>query len=160
MEKRGALGHLKARIRAEVFHALDDEREPRPELSHENLLINELIREYLEFNKYKYTASVLMAESGQPVVPLDRQFLIRELNACEDSKDNTIPLLYGILAHLSQRTKEEFPSAFARGSSLQPASPNVGRQPNGGKLMGGRLRTESRRSSGAEGPHVSPAVKR
>ncbi|XP_059979905.1 centrosomal protein 20 isoform X3 [Lagenorhynchus albirostris] len=62
LEKRGVLGHLKARIRAEVFSALDDESEPRPLLSHENLLINELIREYLEFNKYKYTASVLIAE--------------------------------------------------------------------------------------------------
>ncbi|XP_077880435.1 centrosomal protein 20 isoform X3 [Ictidomys tridecemlineatus] len=61
LEKRGVLGHLKARIRAEVFSALDDDHEPRPTLSHENLLINELIREYLEFNKYKYTASVLTA---------------------------------------------------------------------------------------------------
>ncbi|XP_058536889.1 centrosomal protein 20 isoform X2 [Ochotona princeps] len=90
LEKKGVLGHLKARIRAEVFNALGDDSEPRPSLSHENLLINELIREYLEFNKYKYTASVLMAESGQPVVPLDRQFLIRELNAFEESKDNTM----------------------------------------------------------------------
>nr|KAF6366215.1 hypothetical protein mPipKuh1_005172 [Pipistrellus kuhlii] len=62
LEKRGVLGHLKARIRAEVFKALDDESEPRPTLSHENLLINELIREYLEFNKYKYTSSVLIAD--------------------------------------------------------------------------------------------------
>uniref|UniRef100_A0A8C0PX52 Centrosomal protein 20 n=1 Tax=Canis lupus familiaris TaxID=9615 RepID=A0A8C0PX52_CANLF len=62
LEKRGVLGHLKARIRAEVFNALDDESEPRPPLSHENLIINELIREYLEFNKYKYTASVLMSD--------------------------------------------------------------------------------------------------
>nr|XP_054308799.1 centrosomal protein 20-like isoform X5 [Pongo pygmaeus] len=90
LEKKGVLGHLKARIRAEVFNALDDDHEPRPSLSHENLLINELIREYLEFNKYKYTASVLIAESGQPVVPLDRQFLVHELNAFEESKDNTI----------------------------------------------------------------------
>lgn len=61
LESRGVLGQLKARIRAEVFSALDDQREPRPPLSHENLLINELIREYLEFNKYRYTASVLTA---------------------------------------------------------------------------------------------------
>ena len=61
LEARGVLGQLKARIRAEVFSALDDQREPRPPLSHENLLINELIREYLEFNKYRYTASVLTA---------------------------------------------------------------------------------------------------
>uniref|UniRef100_A0A673VSZ4 Centrosomal protein 20 n=1 Tax=Suricata suricatta TaxID=37032 RepID=A0A673VSZ4_SURSU len=90
LEKRGVLGHLKARIRAEVYNTLNDESEPPPPLSHENLLINELIREYLEFNKYKYTASVLMSESGQPVVPLDRQFLIRELNAFEESKDDTV----------------------------------------------------------------------
>lgn len=61
LESRGVLGQLKARIRAEVFSALDDQQEPRPALSHENLLINELIREYLEFNKYRYTASVLTA---------------------------------------------------------------------------------------------------
>ncbi|XP_033373929.1 lisH domain-containing protein FOPNL isoform X8 [Parus major] len=62
LEKRGALAQIKARIRAEVFNALDDRSEPRPTLSRENLLINELIREYLEYNKYKYTASVLTAD--------------------------------------------------------------------------------------------------
>ncbi|XP_033614435.1 lisH domain-containing protein FOPNL isoform X3 [Fukomys damarensis] len=133
LEKKGVLGHLKARIRAEVFNALDDDREPRPSLSHENLLINELIREYLEFNKYKYTASVLITESGQPVVPLDRQFLIRELNAFEESKDNTIPLLYGILAHFLHGTKDGIQNAFLKESSLQPLNPNLGRQPNGRK---------------------------
>ncbi|XP_030315643.1 lisH domain-containing protein FOPNL isoform X3 [Calypte anna] len=61
LEKRGALGEIKAWIRAEVFKALHDESEPRPQLSHENFLINELFREYLEFNNYKYTASVLTA---------------------------------------------------------------------------------------------------
>lgn len=64
LEKRGALGQIKARIRAEVFNALDDQSEPRPPLSRENLLINELIREYLEYNKYKYAASVLTAGIG------------------------------------------------------------------------------------------------
>lgn len=61
LESRGVLGQLRARIRAEVFSALDDQREARPPLSHENLLINELVREYLEFNSYRYTASVLTA---------------------------------------------------------------------------------------------------
>ncbi|XP_050173797.1 centrosomal protein 20 isoform X3 [Myiozetetes cayanensis] len=61
LEKRGALAEIKARIRAEVFNALDDQSEARPPLSRENLLINELIREYLEYNRYKYTASVLTA---------------------------------------------------------------------------------------------------
>ncbi|XP_027510678.1 lisH domain-containing protein FOPNL isoform X2 [Corapipo altera] len=90
LEKRGALGEIKARIRAEVFNALDDQSEPRPPLSHENLLINELIREYLEYNRYKYTASVLTAESGQPEVPLDRQFLAKELNVVEDASGKSV----------------------------------------------------------------------
>ncbi|XP_064886583.1 centrosomal protein 20 isoform X2 [Columba livia] len=92
LEKRGALGEIKARIRAEIFNALDDQSEPRPPLSHENLLINELIREYLEYNKYKYAASVLIAESGQPEVPLDRQFLARELNVIEDVNGKSVVL--------------------------------------------------------------------
>ena len=61
LENRGSLNQIKARIRAEVFNVLDDRTEARPALSNENVLINELIREYLEFNKYKYTASVLQA---------------------------------------------------------------------------------------------------
>jgi len=61
LENRGVLGHIKARVRAEVFNALDDEKDDSPPLSNENMLINELIREYLEFNKYKYSASVLQA---------------------------------------------------------------------------------------------------
>ncbi|NXP55925.1 FOPNL protein, partial [Heliornis fulica] len=107
LEKRGALGQIKARIRAEVFNALDDQSEPRPTLSHENLLINELIREYLEYNKYKYTASVLTAESGQPAVPLDRQFLAKELNVVEDANGKSVPLLYGIISHFLHGGKEE-----------------------------------------------------
>ncbi|KAM4697631.1 LOW QUALITY PROTEIN: centrosomal protein 20 [Rhinophrynus dorsalis] len=98
LEKRGVLGNLKAKVRAEVFEALDDRREPKPVLSPENLLINELIREYLEFNKYKYTASVLTAETGLSDVPLDRQFL-KELNIVENSNAQAVPLLYGMLSH-------------------------------------------------------------
>ncbi|XP_035195101.1 centrosomal protein 20 isoform X2 [Oxyura jamaicensis] len=90
LEKRGVLGQIRANIRAEVFHALDDQSEPRPPLCHENLLINELVREYLEYNKYKYTASVLTAEAGQPEVPLDRQFLVKELNIVEDANAKSV----------------------------------------------------------------------
>ncbi|XP_064644783.1 centrosomal protein 20-like [Lineus longissimus] len=103
LENRGVLGQLKARIRAEVFNALDDQSESAPPLSNENLLVNELIREYLEFNKYKYTSSVLMAESGQPQTPLDRQFLVNELNLAENRESQSVPLLYGVVAHFLNR---------------------------------------------------------
>lgn len=93
MEKRGVLGHLRARIRAEIFSALDDEREPRPQLSHENLLINELIREYLEFNKYKYTASVLIAGK--------RLLLIPETKICFFPSPNSQKVFSLEICHLS-----------------------------------------------------------
>jgi len=61
LENRGILGQLRARIRAEVFNALNDLTDSRPEVSRENFLVNELIREYLDFNNYKYASSVLAA---------------------------------------------------------------------------------------------------
>ncbi|KAH1183828.1 hypothetical protein KIL84_014444 [Mauremys mutica] len=130
LEKRGALGQIKARIRAEVFNALDDQSEPRPPLSHENFLINELIREYLEYNKYKYTASVLTAESGQPEVPLDRQFLVHELNIVEDPNRKSVPLLYGIIAHFLHGSKGDIHDTFSKGSSLQFPRRNLSKLPN------------------------------
>ncbi|XP_063078508.1 lisH domain-containing protein FOPNL [Engraulis encrasicolus] len=121
LEARGVMGQLKARIRAEVFKALDDQSEQRPPLSHENLLINELIREYLEFNKYHYTASVLTAESGQPEVPLDRQFVANELNVVEDPVAKTMPLLYGLLSHFLQSGNSK-DKLFLRSSAAPSAS--------------------------------------
>ncbi|NXN93451.1 FOPNL protein, partial [Rhinopomastus cyanomelas] len=130
LEKRGALGQIKARIRAEVFNALDDPSVPRPPLSHENLLINELIREYLEYNKYKYTASVLTSESGQPEVPLDRQFLARELNIVEDTSGKSVPLLYGMLSHFLRGGEEESSqNTLARVSLMNYPKQNLGRPP-------------------------------
>jgi len=61
LENRGVLGQLRARIRAEVFSALNDPTDSQPAVSRENFLINELIREYLDFNHYKYASSVLSA---------------------------------------------------------------------------------------------------
>lgn len=121
LESRGVLGQLKARIRAEVFSALDDQREPRPPLSHENLLINELIREYLEFNKYRYAASVLTAESGQPEVPLDRQFLANELKVTEDTSSKSVPLLYGLVSRFMN--SDNSGKVFLRGAFLPGGAP-------------------------------------
>ncbi|XP_034043762.1 lisH domain-containing protein FOPNL [Thalassophryne amazonica] len=125
LESRGVLGQLKARMRAEVFSAMNDQHEPRPPLSHENLLINELIREYLEFNKYRYTASVLTAESGQPEVPLDRQFLANELKVIEDASSKSVPLLYGLVSHFLS-ISDDGGKVFLRGAgALSAAGPDA-----------------------------------
>lgn len=101
LESRGVLNQLKAQIRSEIFAALDDSEVPKPHLSDENLLINELIRDYLLFNGYQHTLSVFLPESGQPQSPpFDRAFLARELQVVEDYKARSVPLLYGIVKGL------------------------------------------------------------
>jgi lisH domain-containing protein FOPNL len=84
---KGSLGQIKARIRSEIFSALDqsDDATPRPPLSNTNLLINELIREYLAFNQYRYSLNVFLPESNQPEVPpFDRNFISQELHVQEN----------------------------------------------------------------------------
>ena len=55
LEQKGTLNEVKAKIRAEIFTALDAESTSKPALSNENMIINEMIREYLEYNKYYNT---------------------------------------------------------------------------------------------------------
>lgn len=58
---------MRARVRAEVFAALDDPGEPRPAAPRETLLLNELIREYLQFHRHNASASVFLAgEAASP----------------------------------------------------------------------------------------------
>mmetsp|Transcript_17556 Transcript_17556/g.28844 ORF Transcript_17556/g.28844 Transcript_17556/m.28844 type:complete len:117 (-) Transcript_17556:488-838(-) len=85
LESKGVLREIKARIRAEIFTALDETDEPRPTLSDENLLINELIREYMEWNKYRHSLSVFLPETGQPNEKLDRKLIANQLRLADDS---------------------------------------------------------------------------
>lgn len=101
LESRGVLGELKAKIRSEIFAALDDTDVPRPRLSDENLIINELIREYLTYNNYNHSLSVFLAETGQPPEPVfERYALARELKVAEDNKSRSVPLMYGLVRGL------------------------------------------------------------
>lgn len=152
LDNRGALNQIRARIRAEVFSALDDQTDPKPVLSNENMFINELIREYLEFNKYKYTSTVLTAESGQPKEPIDRDFLAAELNIKESSKAKQLPILYGLVSHfLDGHHKNEVPvrDTGGRRSPHGRQSPTGRRSPlsNGDRTPPRRLSSPSDRSN-------------
>jgi lisH domain-containing protein FOPNL len=107
LESRGTMREIKAKVRAEIFAALDEEA-PRPPLPPENVLLNELIREYLEYNSYQHSLSVLALESGMaPSDRLDRGFLASELNLRD--KPRGVPLLYSIIHDL--RSVGEKPAA-------------------------------------------------
>ena len=55
LEEKGVLSEVRAKIRAEIFNSLNDKPRNIPSLPNENLIINELIREYLIFNNYHHT---------------------------------------------------------------------------------------------------------
>lgn len=96
LEERGVLSELRAKLRAEIFNSLNDKPYDRPKLSNENLIINELIREYLIFNNYTHALSVFLPEAGQPDrPPFDRSYITKKLNIQEDNKSRELPLLYG-----------------------------------------------------------------
>lgn len=89
---KGSLGQMKARIRSEIFSALDQNDEAgggpssKAPLSNTNLLLNELIREYMAFNQYRYSLSVFLPETNQPEVPpFDRNFIAKELHVQENA---------------------------------------------------------------------------
>nr|XP_015914059.1 centrosomal protein 20 [Parasteatoda tepidariorum] len=107
LAKSGALGEIRAKIRAEVFNILQDESEPPNPVSNENILINELIREYLIFNGYLFTESVLVAESGHPNFPLQRQLLEERLKVKVVDNSSNMPLLYELVSQFVNQPKSE-----------------------------------------------------
>lgn len=96
LESKGVLNDIRSKIRAEIFTALDSENTGKPKLSNENMIINEMIREYLEYNKYYNTLSVLVTESGQPEEPpFDREYLHKKFSITSSKSSGKVPLLYG-----------------------------------------------------------------
>ncbi len=77
---------------------------PPAAVSQTNLLINELFRDYLEFQGYRNTLSVFLPESGyrQSSEQFSREFLSSQLNLTHNQHSKQIPLLYSIIALLQQ----------------------------------------------------------
>jgi len=108
LEQKGVLNEVKAKIRAEIFTALDSETSNKPRLSNENMIINEMIREYLEYNKYYNSLSVLLTETGQPVEPpFDKEYLHRKFSIAKGRGDQKMPLLYELIFGLKPELAEE-----------------------------------------------------
>ncbi|XP_078717193.1 centrosomal protein 20 isoform X2 [Lampetra fluviatilis] len=115
LERRGVLAATRARLRAEVFTSLAEPETARPPLPHENLLLNELIHEYLSYNQYNYTAGVLVTEAGQPDIRLERDFLARELHVLEEPSARSVGQCLPSCAHAGRL------EGFAKGSLSKPS---------------------------------------
>lgn len=47
LEEKGVLGNVRALLRGAIYEVIETDEKPKPRLSDENLLINELILEYM-----------------------------------------------------------------------------------------------------------------
>lgn len=105
LESNGKMAKLRSRVRAEVFRSIEqtDYTTAPPPLPSDNVLINELIREYLDYNGYSHASSVLLTESGQPNEQLDRNFIADELGV---TPGGGLPMLYGLVSTYQQWKKD------------------------------------------------------
>ena len=106
LEQKGVLNQIRAIMRQSIFEAIESDDKPQQIISNENLIINELIKEYLSYNNYLHSLSVFQAETGQPKNKLDRDFIAKELNIIETNSSKQVPLLYTILFGLKREDNE------------------------------------------------------
>ena len=102
LEQKGVLNQVRAIMRQSIFEAIESDDKPQPKLSNDNLIINELIKEYLVYNNYLHSASVFQAETGHPKDQLDRNYIANHLNIIETNSSRQLPLLYSIIFGLKK----------------------------------------------------------
>ncbi len=110
LEERGVLDKLSAEIRSHVLQILKSEDQGQGTenkdifKTSENFLINELIKEYLEWNKLKHTQAVLVAETGHPKESLTRRELEESLHVKTGPNAQQVPLLYTLVSALINKS--------------------------------------------------------
>jgi lisH domain-containing protein FOPNL len=90
LEERGVLNKLEGILRAEMFQALGQGYDKLPAPSKETRLINELIREYLQFNGYEHTLGVFFCEAHLPKTKMESSEIAKELGI----DDRLLPKMY------------------------------------------------------------------
>ncbi|KEG10496.1 lisH domain-containing protein C16orf63 [Trypanosoma grayi] len=114
LEAKGVIDHVKAELRAAIFQSLQDTasqgegaESARPPVPPENLLLNELIKEYLTFNGLEHSLAVFKAECGSSkdaaAAPIPRAVLAAQLNMT--GAPASVPLLYAML-HEARASKD------------------------------------------------------
>ncbi|CAJ1035314.1 putative FOP N terminal dimerization domain containing protein [Leishmania utingensis] len=113
LEANGTISHLKAELRAAIFERLSDvttsgdgRNVVNPPVPPENMVINELIKEYLTFNGLEHTLAVFQLEARSPDSQVPRRVLASELNMA--AAPSSVPLLYAML-HEARLSKDMGP---------------------------------------------------
>jgi lisH domain-containing protein FOPNL len=119
LEGKGVLSTMKARIRAEIFHTLDDKSVQMPKKPKDVYLANEIIRDYLSCMKLDSTLSVLSDEIGESSNEkgVDREFLGGELGFNTIGCDKETPLLMLLIQFYIKHKQDKELSDLASFSS-------------------------------------------
>ena len=108
LQEKGVLGDLSAIVRAHVLHILkqDEPTEAKNLLktNTHNFVINELVKEYLEWNNLKHAKDVLVLESGHPQESLTRSQLEEVLNIKTGLNASKVPLLYTLVSAFTKKS--------------------------------------------------------
>ncbi|KAJ3205618.1 hypothetical protein HK099_000758, partial [Clydaea vesicula] len=72
LEKRGVITDIEAKIREELFNLIENTTESKKLPTKEEILINNLIFEYLQYQNYKHTSALFRKETN-----LDENLLSR-----------------------------------------------------------------------------------
>ena len=105
LKDKGVLEQLSCQVRAEILQILKSPlvvRQEKLEIEENstNFIINELIKEYLDYNELKHSADILSVESGQPMKRVSRIDLEKTLKIHTGPNAKQVPLLYSIIANL------------------------------------------------------------
>ncbi|XP_076162794.1 centrosomal protein 20 [Ptiloglossa arizonensis] len=97
----GELGRIKAAMCSKVIKLLDssnkDSKVKFPKPSQDIILINELIREYLDWMGYKYSSTVFAAECNLSKPPPSKFLLAQSLRVKENDGTKNLALLCSIV---------------------------------------------------------------
>jgi lisH domain-containing protein FOPNL len=109
LKRKGTLNQIKARIRAEIYHTIEDKTTTTPSKPKEVYLASEIIREFLMSSKLESSLSVFNEEMGQPSeMMVDREFVGGELgfNMIDEKGTGSVPLLVLLVQRLLQEKEE------------------------------------------------------
>ena len=112
LKRKGVYSAIKSKLRAEVFHTLEDKTVIAPSKPRDVFLASELIREFLMKFKLDNSNSVFSEEFGQPpAMQIDRQFVAGELGLNPQGTDESMPLLIQIIQMLIENKAEHLERA-------------------------------------------------
>lgn len=110
LQARGVLGEVRARLRAEIFNAIDAGADtPYPKAKDapaETVVVAALFRDFLRFSGYSQTLSVFEAEAGISA-DLPREAVAMDLGVADDVESSSLPLVYGLVEAVRRHKRDE-----------------------------------------------------